>query len=67
MLIHGYHANDLVLFSIISITVYICYSLSSGDNYRGISLFNAIYKLFDFVIMHTCNDYFYISDIQFGV
>ena len=41
-------------------------SLSSSDTYRGISLFNGIYKLFDYVIMHTCNDYLYTSDLQFG-
>ena len=66
MLIHGYNANDLVLSSIISITKDIRSSLSSNDNYRGISLINGICKLFDYVIMHTCNDYLYTSDMQFG-
>ena len=66
MLIHGYNANDLVLSSIISIPKDIRSSLSSSDNYRGISLFNGICKLFDYVIMHTCNDYLYTSDMQFG-
>ena len=67
MLIHGYNANDLVLSSIISIPKDIRSSLSSSDNYRGISLFNGICKLFDYVIMHTCNDYLYTSDMQFGL
>ena len=53
MLIHVYNANDLVLLSIISIPKDIRSSLSSSDNYRGISLFNGICKLFDYVIMHT--------------
>ena len=66
MLIHGYNANDLVLSSIISIPKDIRSSLSSSDNYRGISLFNGICKLFDYVIMHTCNDYLYTSDMEFG-
>ena len=66
MLIHGDNANDLVLSSIISIPKDICSSLSSSDNYRGISLFNGICKLFDYVIMHTCYDYLYTSDMQFG-
>ena len=52
--------------SIISIPKDIRSSLSSSNNYRGISLFNGICKLFDYVIMHTCNDYLYISDMQFG-
>ena len=66
MLIHGYNANDLVLSSIISIPKDIRSSLSSSDNYRGISLFNGICTLFDYVIRHTCNDYLYTSDMQFG-
>ena len=66
MLIHGYKANDLVLAYIISIPKDIRSSLSSSDNYKGISLFNGICKLFDYVIMHTCNDYLYTSDMQFG-
>ena len=66
VLIHGYNANDLVLSSIISIPKDIRSSLSSSDNYRGIYLFNRICRLFDYVIMHTCNDYLYTSDMQFG-
>ena len=67
MLIHGYNANNLVLSSIISIPKDIRSSLCSSDNYRAISLFNGICKLFDYVIMPTCNDYLYTSDMQFGL
>ena len=67
VLIHGYNANALVLSSIISIPKDIRSSLSSSDNYRGISLFNVVIlryvKLFDYVILHACNDYFYTSDM----
>ena len=64
MLIHGYNANDFVLSSSISIPKDIHSSLSSNDNYRGISLFNGICKLFYYIIMHTCNDYLYTSDMR---
>ena len=64
MLIRGYNANDLVVSSIISIPKDIC-SLSSSDNYRGISLFNGKCELFDYVIMHTCNYFLYTSGMQF--
>ena len=50
---YGYNTNDLVLSSIISIQK-VRSSLSSSDNYRGISLFNGICKLFDYVIMLLC-------------
>ena len=66
MLIHGYNAKYLVLSSIISLQKDIHSSQSSSDNYRGISLYNGLCKLFDYVIMHTCNDYLYTSDMQFG-
>ena len=41
-------------------------SLTSSDNYRGISLFNSICKVFDDTILDPCNDYFMTSDMQFG-
>ena len=47
MLQHGYNAKDLILSSIISIPKDMQSSLSSSTNYRGISLFNAIGKVFD--------------------
>ena len=41
-------------------------SLTTSDNYRGISLFNAICKLFDNVILLLCGDELQSSDMQFG-
>ena len=40
-------------------------SLCKSDNYRGISLFNAICKVFDYVIMYLCADLLYTSEMQF--
>ena len=34
--------------------------LCKSDNYRGISLFNAIWKVFDYVIVYLCEDFIYI-------
>ena len=47
MLSHGYNANDLVFSPIVYIPKDIHSSLSSSDNYRGISLFNETCILFD--------------------
>ena len=66
MLIHCYNAIDSVLSSIISTPKDIRSSLGICDNYRGFSLFNGICTLFNYVIIHTCNDYLYTSDMQFG-
>ena len=46
--------------------LYLKPSLSSSDNYRGISLFNSICKVFDYTILDLCNDYLMTSDMQFG-
>ena len=40
--------------------------LSSSTNYRGISLFNAIGKVFDYAILLISNTCFQTSDMQFG-
>ena len=40
--------------------------ISNSDNYRGISLFNSINKLFDHVILYLYKDQFQSSDMQFG-
>ena len=53
MLIYGYNANDIIFSSIISIPRDIRNSLSGSDIYRGISLFNTICKVYDYVRMHT--------------
>ena len=47
MLMHGYTTVDLLHSSIISILKDLKASLCNGNNYRGISLFNAICKVFD--------------------
>ena len=41
-------------------------TLCKSDTYKGISLFNAICKVFDYVIMYLCDDCIYISEMQFG-
>ena len=41
-------------------------SLSNSDNYRGISMFNSIHKLFDYVIIDICSDSLLTSDMQYG-
>ena len=66
MLQHGYNAKDFILSSIISIPKDIKSSLSSSTNYRGISLFNAIGKVFDYVILFISNTCFQTSDMRFG-
>ena len=41
-------------------------SLSSSDNYRGISLFNSLSKLFDHIILLKYSKQLQSSDMQFG-
>ena len=67
MITHGYNARDLRISSMLSIPKDMKSSLTSSDNYRGISLFNSICKVFDYTILDLCNDYFMISDMQFGL
>ena len=61
---HGYNARDLRISSILSISKDMNSSLTSSDNYRGISLFNSICKVFDYTILDLCNDYFMTSVMQ---
>ena len=42
------------------------YYLSCSTNYMGISLFNAIGKVFDYAILLISNTCFQTSDMQFG-
>jgi len=51
MIIHGFNPDDLLHSSIISIPKDVKGNLSNSNNYRGISLFNSICKLFDIVIL----------------
>ena len=41
-------------------------SLRDSNNYRGISLFNAICKVYDLAIIFLCYNKFITSDMQFG-
>ena len=50
MLQHGYKVKDYILLSIISISKAMK-SHSSGINYRGISLFHAMGKVFDYAVL----------------
>ena len=52
MLSHGYNLNQLLQSVIVSIPKDIRNSLSSGDNYRGKSLVNAMSKLIDVIIIN---------------
>ena len=65
MLKHDYTTVDLLQSSIISIPKDLKASLCNSNNYRGISLFNAICKVFDYVI-YLCSDFLNTSDMQFG-
>ena len=66
MLVHGYTPEDLKKSSIISIPKDNTASLTSSDNYRGISLFNSICKLFDGVILLLYGNELQSSDMQIG-
>ena len=66
MLVQRYSPDDLLTSSIISIPKDRTASLTTSDNYRGISLFNAICKLLDNVILLLYGDELQSSDIQFG-
>ena len=52
MISHGYTPTVLLKSTIVSIPKDNKASLSNSDNYRGISLFNSINKLFDHVILY---------------
>ena len=56
MLTHGYYPKELVKSTIISIPKDKSISLSKSTNYRGISFFNSINKLFDYVFIDLCGD-----------
>ena len=66
MITHGYYLKESVKSTIISIPKDKSASLSKSTNYRGISLFNSINKLFDYIINDLCGDTLSTSDMQFG-
>ena len=49
ILFHGYSPHELLLSTTVSIPKDVKSSLSSADNYRGISLFTSIAKVFDYI------------------
>ena len=63
MIVHGYSPDDLLKSSIISIPKDNTASLTTSDNYRGITFFNAICKLFDNVILVLYGDELQSSDM----
>lgn len=66
MQVHGHTAQELLKSTIISIPKDNKASLSSPDNYRGISLFSCICKVYDNVILYMYGDKLISSDMQFG-
>ena len=66
MLIHGYTPSVLFKSTILSIQKDYKTSESSSDNFRGISLFNCICKLYDHVILHLFRKELTASEMQFG-
>ena len=66
MIMQGHNPRDLLVSSIISIPKDIQSSLSDSNNYRGISLYNAICKVYDIAIICLCYEQFVTSDMQFG-
>lgn len=66
MLVHGYFPKELLKSTIISIPKDRSASLANSDNYRGISLFNSMCKLFDYVTIKLCDGKLDTSDMQFG-
>ena len=66
MFSHGYNPNQLLQCVIVSIPKDIRRSLSSADNYRGISLVNAMSTLIDIIIIDKCYDNLCTSELQFS-
>ena len=65
ILVHVYTPDDLLKSSIMSINKDATDSLTTRDNYRGISMFNAICKLFDNVILVFYGVELQSTDMQF--
>ena len=66
MIRHGYNLIEVLLSLIISIPKDMKSSLRDSNNYRGISLFNAICKVYDLAIIFLCYNKFITSDMQLG-
>ena len=63
---HGIISEDLLLSTIISIPKDNRGSMNSSDNYIGISLYNSICKLYDYVFIDLNIDYLMTDDMQFA-
>ena len=63
---HNYCTGYSEVSTIISIPNDLKSSLCNVDNYRGISVFNSIVKVFDYVIIELCNDQLMATDIQYA-
>ena len=66
MLLHGHYPSELLKSTIVSIPKDKTASLCKSENYRGISMFNSIHKLFDYVIIDLCGNTLCTSDMQYG-
>jgi len=66
MIVHGFTPDALLSSYIVSIPKNLRASLSSSDNYRGISLCIALSKLFELAILLKHRRLFMSSDLQFG-
>ena len=66
MFYRGHTPADLLKSTIVSIPKDNKKSLSSSDNYTGISLFNSLSKLFDHIILLKYNKQLQSSDMQYG-
>ena len=65
MIVHGHYPSELLKSTIVSIPKDKTASLSNSDNYRGISMFNSIHILFDYVLIDICGDSLSTSDIGY--
>ena len=57
MLTHGHNPSQLLNIVVKSIPKDMRGSLHSSNNYTGISLCNALYKLIDLIIIEKCDGY----------
>ena len=64
MIVHGHYPSELLKSTIVSLPQDKTASLSNNDNYRVISMFNSIHKLFDYVIIDVCGDSLSTSDCK---
>ena len=65
MIVYGHYPSELLKSTIVSIPKDKTASFSNSDNYRGISMFNSIHILFDYVLIDICGDSLSTSDIGY--